>query len=203
MAFGGQEYSLVGINVVREHEVIAVRGRKACFVPIAGVGALLDLDHLKIVENFKAVTAGSQQDNVAGIQNAALQIGFVAIVEIDAQPAALYNQNLLGVSDVSRHDIVHVWLNELALGMAHVGELLREFVRREEMHAVAGKIVANNDGEEIFLVFDVFEHKRWQRYRAVHYSSHAAFLQIRARMNRHSVSCQVRMARFPRQPKYP
>jgi hypothetical protein len=31
-------------------------------------------------------------------------VSSAAIAEIDAQPAALYNQNLLGAGDVSRHD---------------------------------------------------------------------------------------------------
>ena len=125
-----------------------------------------------------------------------------ATVEIDAQPATLYNQDFLGVGNVSRHGIVHVRFNELALGMVHIGKLLREIVRCEEMHAVAGIIVANNDGEEIFLVFYLFDHDDG--------SDIVTFIIVRmpysskyTSMNHHSVSLQIRMTHFPHQTKYP
>ena len=99
-----------------------------------------------------------QQDDVATAKHTAVQVGPVTGIEIHAEPAALDDQNLLRIAYVPLHDVVHVGIDHLAPGVVHVGELLGELVGRQEVHPLARKAMAEDDGQQLLIVRNLLEH---------------------------------------------
>src|SRR5437899_953802 len=98
---------------------------KPGLVLISNIGALLDLDHLDLLEDLKTMATFDQKNNVAGSENSAFEIVAIVIVEIDAHTPRFQDQDLLCVVNLPPYWIVKVRFDDLAGRMTHVGELLR------------------------------------------------------------------------------
>jgi len=81
------------------------------------------------------MTAGGEENDVPTLQNAALDVALVVVVEINAQASALDEQDLLRELNVSAYRIVDVRVDDLAGGVPHVRELLRQVVGGEKVNS--------------------------------------------------------------------
>lgn len=104
------------------------------------------------------MAAGGKQDGIARFQDTAFQVVLVGVVEVHPQPALSQEQHFLGVMHLARHWVMDMRFDDLAGGMTHVGKLLREIARGEEMNARFAETVRNDQGEELALVGDGVDH---------------------------------------------
>lgn len=51
----------------------------------------------------------------------------------------------LRINEISGYEIMHLRVDELAGGMTHVGEPLREFIGNKKIDTAANKIITNDD----------------------------------------------------------
>src|SRR5262245_55745648 len=123
-------------------------------VLVAGVGTLLDLDHLEVFEHLEPVPALDEQNDVAGAQLPAFEIRLLLIEEVHAQAPALDEERLLSVGDATRDRVVNVWGDDLARGMLHIRQLLRKIVRREKADTGLREFVAHDEREHLTVVLD-------------------------------------------------
>src|SRR6185436_10633742 len=137
----------------------AASGLEARLVMVAAVGPLLDLEHFQLGQHLESMAALDQQDRVPVRQFARGEQHAVLAVEIHPQPALLDEQHLAGVLHRTGDGIVDVRRNLPALGMPHVGQLLRVRGRREEMDAGFLEPGVHDDGEDFTAVLDVLDHQ--------------------------------------------
>lgn len=80
------------------------------------------------------MTAGGEQNGITLVKNPRLNIDLCVVVKINPQLTLLNNQYFFGVVNFAGYSVVYVGLYDLALGMSHGSDLLREVIRSEELH---------------------------------------------------------------------
>src|SRR5258708_15209381 len=130
-----------------ERDTLVLDALKTGLVLVAAIGTLFDLDHLDFLKHRKSVPAGREQDDVARAKNPALQIDSVVVVKIDPEFALSQEQDFLRVEDLARHQIMRMWFYLLSCPVAHIGELLRELRRRQEVYTASPRALSKDQGE--------------------------------------------------------
>gem|GEM_PF-4691829 len=100
----------------------------------------------------------SQKNDVALVQNTALQVVFFIVIKIDTHLSGFDKQYLFGKLDLSSHRVVYVRLDHIANGAVHVAQLLREFIRSEKFDAIRPVCGSQDHGQCAFGVYYLFNH---------------------------------------------
>jgi hypothetical protein len=135
--------------------VIGADALEASLVLVAGVWALLHLDHLGGFEHLEAMAAVGEQDYVACFEDAAFEIRLVVVVEVNPNAAGLYEQHFLGVLNLARHRAVDVGGDHVTAGAAHVAQLLGEMTGSEKFDSLGIIASAEDEGQGSALPGDL------------------------------------------------
>jgi hypothetical protein len=127
-------------------------------VRLAVVRPLFNFDHLGRLEHLESVTTVGQQEHVALVQYAALQVGLLIVVEVYPHPAGFNEQDLFGVVHLPSNRVMDMRWNHMTLRPVHIPKLLGEVIRCEESDTLQPIPSMKYDGQRAPSVPDVFEH---------------------------------------------